>query len=164
MARVRHSTSAGLLLHGRGRSGQPLVFLAHPGGPFWSHRDEGTWGIPKGEYDEATEDAWTAARREFAEEIGIPAPPGEPQDLGVAVQPSGKRIRTFALEVTGDPTTISFVASNTFDLEWPKGSGRLRAFPEIDRAQWFDLATARVKALSGHVPIIETLAGRRGWT
>ena len=152
-----------MLLYGLDPSGEAVVFLAHPGGPFWARRNAGAWSIPKGEYDALTEDPWLAAQREFAEEIGIPVPSGVPIDLGEAVQPSRKRVRTFAVEVP-DPAAVVFVASNEFELEWPRGSGRIRRFPEVDRAQWFDLATARVKVLSGQLPIIEALADREGWT
>lgn len=162
MVQQRHVTSAGVLLHGRHPEGHPVVFLAHPGGPFWVRRDAGAWSIPKGEYDALTEDPWLAAQREFVEEIGVPVPPGVPLDLGEAIQPSRKRVRTFAVEVA-DPAAVTFVGSNIFELEWPKGSGRIRQFPEIDRAEWFDLATARVKVLTGQLPIIEELAARQAW-
>jgi predicted NUDIX family NTP pyrophosphohydrolase len=157
VAERRHLTSAGILAHTRNDSGDPLVFLAHLGGPFWAHRDSGAWGIPKGEFDEGSEDPLVAARREFAEEIGVPAPDGEVTDLGTHVQPGGKRVRTFALEVAS-PESLTFVSSNLFDLEWPRGSGVIRQFPETDDAAWFDLTTARVKLLSGQVPILDTFA------
>lgn len=155
MAERRHPTSAGILAHARDAQGEPLVFLAHLGGPFWAHRDEGAWGIPKGEFEEGVEDPLAAARREFAEEIGVPAPDGQVSDLGTHVQPSGKRVRTFAIEVA-TPDSVRFESSNLFDLEWPRGSGVIRQFPETDAAAWFDLATARAKLLSGQVPILDT--------
>lgn len=157
MAERRTRTSAGILAHARDPGGQPIVFLAHLGGPYWEHRDDGAWGIPKGEFVEGTEDPLTAARREFAEEIGVPAPEGEIVDLGTHVQPGGKRVRTFAVEVRSSDV-LAFVSSNLFDMEWPRGSGLLRQFPEIDRAAWFDLATARRKVLTGQVPIIDTFS------
>jgi len=153
----RHPTSAGILAHGTDDEGAALVFLAHLGGPFWAHRDEGAWGIPKGEFDEGSEEPLAAARREFAEEIGMPAPDGEVVDLGTHVQPGGKRVRTFAVEVAS-PDALAFVSSNLFDLEWPRGSGVIRQFPETDRAAWFDLETARTKVLKGQVPILDTFA------
>jgi predicted NUDIX family NTP pyrophosphohydrolase len=146
-------TSAALLLHRRGAAG-PEVFLGHMGGPFWGHRDEGAWSIPKGLYDPALEDPLDAARREFAEEIGIVAPGGEVVDLGEFVQPSGKRVRTFAQEVH-EP--VAFVGSNYFELEWPRGSGVIAAFPEIDRADWFPIDAARAKVVGGQVPILDAL-------
>lgn len=147
-------TSAALLLHRAGPDG-PEVFLGHMGGPFWGHRDDGAWSIPKGLFDPAHEDALAAARREFAEEIGVEAPPGDVVDLGECLQPSSKRVRTFAQRVD-EP--VEFVASNHFELEWPRGSGVIRSFPEIDRAAWFSLGEARRKVVGGQVPILDRLA------
>ena len=144
--------SAALLAYRRGPDGL-AVFLAHMGGPFWAHQDAGAWSIPKGLYDPAAEDPLAAARREFAEEIGTAAPLGETADLGEFRQRSGKLIRAFAVAVTGD---VQFVVSNTFDLEWPRGSGRMQSFPEIDRAQWFDLPTARRKMSPGQLPLLDS--------
>jgi predicted NUDIX family NTP pyrophosphohydrolase len=131
------------------------VFLGHMGGPFWESRDAGGWSIPKGEYDAAAEDPMDAARREFAEEIGVPAPEGDLIDLGVHVQPSGKHIRCFAVAAQ---ESVRYVASNEFTLEWPRRSGVVRSFPEIDRAEWFTLAEASYKLVSGQVPILGALA------
>jgi predicted NUDIX family NTP pyrophosphohydrolase len=130
------------------------VFLAHMGGPFWARRDDGGWSVPKGEFDPEAEDPARAARREFAEEIGVAAPDGPMLDLGTHPQPSGKRIRAFA--VRADPT-LQFVASNTFALQWPPGSGRVEHFPEVDRAQWFGADAARRKLVPGQVTILEAL-------
>lgn len=139
------------------------VLLGHMGGPFWESKDAGAWSIPKGEYDPAAEDPMQAARREFAEEIGVPAPDGELIDLGDHLQPSGKRIRCFAVVAQ---ESVRFVGSNEFALEWPRGSGIVRSFPEIDRAQWFGLAEATRKLVSGQVPILgaltQELKSRRG--
>ncbi len=154
---MRARTSAGLLAHRIDPSGEVWVFLGHMGGPFWARRDVGGWSIPKGEYDPGEEQPFDVARREFAEEIGVPAPRGEVIDLGVAVQPSGKRVRTFAVPAD---ESLGFVASNEFELEWPRGSGVVRRFPEIDRAQWFPLAQARTKVVSGQVPILDALRAR----
>jgi predicted NUDIX family NTP pyrophosphohydrolase len=148
-------TSAALLAFHRADSGEVRVFLGHMGGPFWESKDDGGWSIPKGEYDAVTEDPMQAARREFAEEIGVPAPEGDLIDLGVHVQPSGKRIRCFAVAA---PESVRYVASNEFTLEWPRYSGIVRNFPEIDRAEWFPLAQARHKLVPGQVPILTTLA------
>jgi predicted NUDIX family NTP pyrophosphohydrolase len=132
------------------------VLLVHMGGPFWRHRDAGAWSIPKGEH-EPGEDSLSAARREFEEETGIGAPPGEPIDLGVARQAGGKLIHAWATEADVDVTEI---VSNTFELEWPKGSGTVREFAEVDRAQWFDLAGARERIVQGQVPLLDTLRER----
>jgi len=132
------------------------VFLGHMGGPFWQSKDDGGWSIPKGEYDAAAEDPMQAARREFAEEIGVPAPEGDLIDLGVHRQPSGKHIRCFAVAVA-TPESVRYVASNEFTLEWPRYSGIVGSYPEIDRAEWFPLAEAERKLVSGQVPILKTL-------
>lgn len=153
------TTSAGLLAHRLDPSGRIEVFIAHMGGPFWSHRDLAAWSIPKGEYEAAQEDPFDVARREFAEEIGIAPPDGEVIDLGVCRQPSGKRIRTFAVAATAP---LAFVASNTFELQWPPGSGVIREFPEVDDAQWFDLRTAALKLVPGQVPIVDALRAALG--
>jgi predicted NUDIX family NTP pyrophosphohydrolase len=132
--------------------------LAHMGGPFWASRDRGAWSIPKGEY-EPGEEALAAARREFVEELGQEVPAGEELELGEVTQAGGKRIRAWALE--GD-IDVSRITSDTFEMEWPPGSGRRRRFPEIDRAGWFDLAAARGKLVKGQVPLIDLLAARLG--
>lgn len=147
-------TSAALLAYRHDAAGRIEVFLTHMGGPFWAHRDLAAWSIPKGEYDAGTEDPLAVARREFREEIGVAAPVGGVIDLGECRQPSGKRIRTFAVP-TAEP--LAFVSSNTFTLEWPRGSGHLREFPETDDAQWFDLPTAAAKLVPGQVPILDAL-------
>jgi predicted NUDIX family NTP pyrophosphohydrolase len=133
--------SAGLLLH-RFRDGQPEVLIAHMGGPFWAKKDERAWSIPKGEYDDSDEEPLAAARREFEEELGSPPPDGNAIPLGEVKQSSGKLVVAWAVEGDFDPTKIE---SNTFTTEWPPRSGRTAEFPEIDRAEWVDLATARRK-------------------
>ncbi len=145
--------SAGILLH-RVRDGWTEVLLGHPGGPFWSRRDDGAWTIPKGEYA-AGEDPWEAARREFAEELGRPVPEGPRVDLGEFKQPSGKVLTVFAVRADLD---ITDVRSNTFALEWPRGSGRMREFPELDRVSWMPLTEARVKLLRGQRGLLDRLA------
>jgi predicted NUDIX family NTP pyrophosphohydrolase len=149
--------SSGLLLFRRGERGVE-VMLVHMGGPFWSRKDAGAWSLPKGEH-EAGEDSLAAARREFAEELGQPAPAGPAIELGALRQRSGKLLRAWALEADLD---VSEQHSNTFELEWPRGSGRLRRFPEVDRAEWFPLAAAREKLLGGQVPLLELLLERIG--
>lgn len=141
----------------RRTTSQLEVLLVHPGGPYWKRRDEGAWSIPKGEI-EAGEDAGVAARREFAEETGIPvAGPLEP--LGEIRQRGGKRVIAFAVE--GD-LDIQVVKGNTFEIEWPPKGGKMQTFPEIDRAEWFDLAVARAKILESQRPLLERLAGLAG--
>jgi predicted NUDIX family NTP pyrophosphohydrolase len=145
--------SAGLLLY-RTTHGDLEVMLVHMGGPFWQRKDAGAWSIPKGEYD-PSEQPLAAARREFAEETGLVVALGEPIDLGEVRQRSGKLIHAWALQADVDVTEI---ASNSFAMEWPKGSGRMREFPEVDRAGWFDLDAAREKLVKGQVPFLQALA------
>jgi predicted NUDIX family NTP pyrophosphohydrolase len=146
-------TSAGLLPY-RIRAGQLEVLIAHMGGPLWANKDEGAWSIVKGEYG-ADEDAYAAARREFTEETGAPAPQGEALELGEVRQRNGKRVVAWAIESDFDAAQIH---SNTFALEWPPGSGRQQEFPEIDRVQWVDRATARRKLVKGQHELVETLS------
>ena len=151
------TTSAGILLY-RVRDGQPEVFIGHMGGPFWKNKDDRGWSIPKGEYEQ-DEDPLSAARREFEEEIGS-APPGGPAlMLGEVRQSSGKRIVAWAVEGDFDPAAVR---SNTFVMEWPPRSGRKAEFPEIDRAEWFDLTTARRKLVKGQVPFLDALERELG--
>lgn len=145
--------SAGLLLH-RGSGPTLEVLLAHMGGPFWAKKDAGAWSIPKGEYG-PDEDALAAARREFAEELGSPAPEGVAYvPLGDIRQQNGKVVTAWA--VAGD-LDVSTVVSNTFSLEWPPRSGRTQDFPEVDRAEWFDRATARTKVVAAQVEFLDRL-------
>lgn len=144
--------SAGLLLY-RSAHGAVEVLIGHPGGPFWANKDDGAWSIPKGEYAEG-EDPWQVAVREFGEEVGSPAPAGPRTELGTITQPSGKVLTVFAVAGTLD---ITGAHSNTFELEWPKGSGRIRTFPEIDQVGWFRVDDARVKLLKGQVPFLDRL-------
>ena len=129
--------SAGVLLYRQ--TPQIEVFLGHMGGPFWEHRDEGAWGIPKGLVDEG-ETLIDAAVRECYEEVGFKVDPKGLTELGFVKMKSGKEVHAWAYEV--EPGTEITISSNTFDLEWPKGSGEIRQFPEVDRASWFDLEQA----------------------
>ncbi|CAM4367596.1 putative NTP pyrophosphohydrolase [Mycobacterium basiliense] len=140
-----------MLLH-RARRGVVEVFIAHPGGPFWARKDAGAWSIPKGEYTD--EDPWPAAQREFCEEIGVPVPDGPRIDLGQVKQPGGKVVTVFAV---GCELDIAEVCSNTFELEWPKGSGTWQEFPEVDRVGWFPVAQARAKLLMGQREFLDRL-------
>jgi predicted NUDIX family NTP pyrophosphohydrolase len=149
----RPNVSAGILAYRRGKLGLE-VLLVHPGGPLWRKKDDGAWSIPKGEID-ASEDPEQAAHREFAEELGPTASIGPLQALGEIRQRGGKRVIAFCGEGDFDPTML---ASNTFEIEWPPRSGRRQAFPEVDRAEWFDLETAKTKVLSGQIDLIDRLA------
>ncbi|HEY9306041.1 MAG TPA: NUDIX domain-containing protein [Mycobacterium sp.] len=144
--------SAGLLLY-RVRDDVVEVLIAHPGGPFWARKDDGAWSIPKGEYTDG-DDPWVAAQREFEEEIGLLPPAGPRIAFPPLKQPSGKVVTAFAVQ--GD-LDLAEAHSNTFDLEWPKGSGRIQSFPEVDRVGWFPVAQARAKLLKGHRPFLDQL-------
>ena len=146
--------SAGLLLYRRGNQDDEIVLevlLAHMGGPFWAHKDDGAWSIPKGEY-ESGEDPFIAAKREFEEELGSAPPMVVYRDLGSVSQPGGKLVTAWAAEADFDAADV---VSNTFELEWPRGSGRMRSFPEIDRASWFTPEVARVKLVRGQQQFID---------
>jgi len=136
----------------RREAGAWQVLLVHPGGPFWRRRDAGAWSIPKG-LVEADEDLAAAALRELREELGD-APAGALAPLGRIRQRGGKEVCAFAMEADFDPAALR---SNTFELEWPPRSGRMQAFPEVDRAAWFDLHTARGKILEAQRPFIDRL-------
>jgi predicted NUDIX family NTP pyrophosphohydrolase len=143
--------SAGVLLY-RFSGGQLEVMLVHPGGPFWKNKDDGAWSIPKGIFDE-NEDALSAAKREFEEETGFSVD-GEFIYLGELRQPSKKIVHAWAIERDIDVTLIN---SNTFSVEWPKNSGILREYSEIDKGDWFDVETARRKILKGQAGFIDKL-------
>ncbi len=145
-------TSAGILLWRR-RDGRLEVLLAHPGGPLWAKKDHGHWTIPKGEV-EPGEELTAVARREFGEETGHPLPDGELVDLGEIRQKSGKLVLGFGVQ--GDIDAASAV-SNTYDMEWPPRSGRVQAFPEIDRVEWFGMDEARARLKAAQVPFLERL-------
>lgn len=147
--RARSKKSAGVLLYRKGR-GAMEVFLVHPGGPFWARKDEGAWSIPKGEFGDG-EDPLEAAKREFQEETGFAAT-GEFVALDPVRQPSGKTVYVWAAQGDIDPGAIR---SNTFSIELPKGSGKMREFPEVDRAGWFSLDAARRKILKGQVAFLD---------
>lgn len=145
--------SAGLLVY-RLTGKQPEVLLAHPGGPFWAKKDMGAWTVPKGEY-ETYEDPLAAAKREFEEEIGQPAPNGEMVALGEFKRKDGKIITAWAVQGNLD---VSQVKSNTFNMEWPPRSGRKQEFPEIDRAEWVSISQAPQKLNTGQAVFITRLA------
>lgn len=143
--------SAGLLVY-RLKENATEVFLVHPGGPFWKNKDEGAWSIPKGEYGE-DEDPLEAARREFTEETGFGIS-GNFRKLSPVKQKGGKEILAWAVEADFDSENI---ISNTFEMEWPPRSGKMQAFPEIDRAGWFSIVEARGKINPGQLGLLEEL-------
>ena len=153
-ARMASKRSAGLILHRRNTDGEIEVLLVHPGGPFWAGKDAHAWSIPKGEYDEG-EVAETVALREFEEELGSPPPQGPRLFLGEFGQSGRKRISAWALE--GD-FAATHVVSNTFELEWPSGSGQVRVYPEVDKAAWWTIDSARTKLHKGQAPLLDALA------
>ncbi|HWF08264.1 MAG TPA: NUDIX domain-containing protein [Bryobacteraceae bacterium] len=143
--------SAGILLFRRKPDLE--VFLVHPGGPFWAKKDLGAWSIPKGEYAEG-EEPLIAARREFEEETGT-ALSGKFLALGEIKQAGGKIVDAWALEHDLDAAAVR---SNTFEMEWPARSGRMRAFPEIDRAAWFSVSAAAEKLIPAQAAFVVRLA------
>jgi len=144
--------SAGILLYKK-ENGQFQVFLVHPGGPFWAKKDRHVWSIPKGLL-EPGEDAWHAAIREFKEETGFEIHPVKPLALAPVKLKSGKIVNAWAVEGQVDAGRLK---SNTFELEWPPHSGRLQAFPEIDKGAWFDCATAKEKINAQQAHFIDEL-------
>ncbi|HET6703462.1 NUDIX domain-containing protein [Amycolatopsis sp.] len=144
--------SAGLLLY-RGRGEDVEVLLGHMGGPFWAKKDAAAWSLPKGELD-PDELPEKAARREFEEELGLPAPDGEYVSLGEVKQSGGKVVTAWAVEADLDPAAV---VPGTFAMEWPPRSGRQQEFPEVDRVAWFSLDVAREKLLKGQLPFLDRL-------
>lgn len=130
------------------------VLLAHMGGPFWQRRDDGAWTLPKGEYL-PDEQPLAAARREFQEELGLPPPEGVVTELGIVRQSGGKQVTAWAIEGDLDPRDV---VPGTFEMEWPKGSGQLRLFPEIDRVAWFGLDVAGAKLVTAQHTFLDRLA------
>lgn len=145
--------SAGILLYRRGPSGVE-VWIGHMGGPFWARKEAHAWSVPKGEYLPGEEEPLAAALREFAEETGTAAPAADYVLLCSFRQSSKKTITVFTAEADSAPEQIS---SNTFALEWPKGSGRIREYPELDDAGWFGEAEARSKLVKGQAPVLAAL-------
>ena len=148
--------SAGIILY-RMHGATLQVLLAHPGGPFWRHRDHGAWMIPKGGVEKG-EDAAACAIREFEEELGT-RPQGTPRFLCRIRQTGGKVVDAFALEGDLDATAI---VSNDFTMEYPPKSGELRSFPEIDAAAWYGLDEARARILPSQSPILDALEADLG--
>ena len=145
---------AGLLLYRRGNQDDEIsleVLLGHMGGPFWARKDHCAWSTPKSEH-EAGEDPVDGAKREFKEELGSAPPLVMYRDLGSIRQPGGKPVTVWAAEADLD---AAGAVSNTFQSQWPRGSGRMRSFPEIDTASWFPVEVARVKLARGQQPLID---------
>lgn len=148
--RMTPKRSAGLLVWRRTDAG-PEVLIAHMGGPLWAKKHERAWSIPKGEY-EPDEEPLAAAYREFTEELGAPAPSGEPVALGEVTQRNGKTVTAWAIEGDFDAADI---VSNIFEMEWPPRSGRRQHFPEVDRAGWFDPDTARTLLVAAQAEFLD---------
>jgi predicted NUDIX family NTP pyrophosphohydrolase len=152
--------SAGVLLY-RENAGSLEVLLVHPGGPFWARKDDGAWSVPKGEFTDE-EDPLEAAKREFEEETGFRVQ-GDVVPLSPIKQPSGKVVHVWAVQGDLDAKAIK---SNMFSMEWPRNSGVIREFPEIDRADWYRLSKAKRKLLPGQVGFLDQLVdklGRESW-
>jgi len=153
---VSREISAGVLAWRRGLAGVEFL-LVHPGGPFWARKDEAAWSIPKG-LVEPGEEGWAAAAREFAEELGQPIT-GDPEPLSPCRTPGGKLIVAWLVEADLD---LAELRSNLFEMEWPRGSGRMRSFPEVDRAAYLAIEDARWKIHRGQRPILEEALARLG--
>jgi predicted NUDIX family NTP pyrophosphohydrolase len=149
--------SAGLLIY-REIHDRIEIFLVHPGGPLWAMKDEASWSIPKGEFEDG-EDPLEAAKREFSEETGFEVPKGKPLPLEPVKQSSRKIVHAWYLKGDVDASEIH---SNMFELEWPPKSGKIQEFPEVDRAAWYSLGEAKFKIHAGQVPIIEQLEQELG--
>ena len=148
---MAHKKTAGLLLY-RIRDAAVEVFLVHPGGPFWVKKDEGAWSIPKGEFAD-DEQPLSAATREFQEETGF-SMEGNFMALAPLKQRSGKLVYAWALEGDCDAGAIK---SNLFSMEWPPRSGKRQEYPEVDRASWFTLESAKRKIVPGQIAFLEEL-------
>ncbi|WP_431046140.1 NUDIX domain-containing protein [Streptomyces sp. P1-3] len=145
--------SAGVLLYRR-TGPDTEVLLGHMGGPFWARKDARAWSLPKGEYQPDQEEPEAAARREFAEELGLPPPAGDWAALGSVRQTGGKVVTVWAVEGDLDPR---LVVPGTFELEWPPRSGRLQRFPELDRVAWWGLDQAREKIVAKQQVFLDRL-------
>jgi predicted NUDIX family NTP pyrophosphohydrolase len=148
--------SAGILVY-RKKNGKIEVFLGHPGGPFWAKKDDAAWSIPKGEYAEG-EDAFEAAKREYREEVGHPAPDGDYLPLG-KINASGKHVTAWAVEKDIGDIEIK---SNMVTIDWPPRSGNKMEIPEIDRAEWFEISAALIKVYAGQRELLHRLAEHLG--
>ncbi len=144
--------SAGLLMFSETINGLK-VFLVHPGGPFFSNKDDGFWGIPKGLIEE-NEELLAAANREFEEETGI-KPSGKLFPIGTVVQSNNKEVHAWAFKTENDkPIEIT---CNTFEMEWPPHSGKRQKYPEVDKGEFFTIEEAKMKMYSAQHPFLERL-------
>ena len=146
--------SAGILLY-RFHNNLTEVLLVHPGGPFWAKKDLGAWSIPKGEFGPG-EDPLDAAIRELEEETSIKAE-GNFIELTPVKQKSGKLVYAWSLQKDIDPAAVK---SNSFEMEWPPKSGKVKSFPEIDKAAWYTMDEARKKIVDGQIPLINELEAK----
>ena len=144
--------SAGILVY-RYQNFQIELLLVHPGGPFYVKRDLGVWSIPKGEYEDG-EDPCKVAKREFQEETGNVLTSERMIPLTSVKSKGGKILHVWATEGEFEN---AFISSNHFELEWPPRSGKLQSFPEVDKAEWFSSADARLKIFPYQIPIIDQL-------
>ena len=153
--------SAGILLF-RVIGGGPAfeVLIAHMGGPYWARKTEGAWSIPKGEFDPDAESPLEAARREFAEELGVPAPDVDYAELGIFPYGSGKRVVVFVAD--GSAFAPEAYTYGTFELEWPPRSGRMAEFAEVDEARWVAADEASALLVKGQRAALEALAKHLG--
>lgn len=151
MSKTASKRSAGILPY-KIVNGRLQVLLVHPGGPFWAKKDEGAWSVGKGEYGD-DESPFDAAVREFEEETGH-RPVGTFVPLAPVKQPSGKVVTAWAVDDCWD---LSGFRSNKFSMEWPRGSGKMAEFDEVDRVEWLDIKTAAVKILPGQLPFLDQL-------
>ena len=147
-------TSSGILLYRLGGE-DPEVLIAHMGGPYWAAKDDAAWSIPKGEYDPDAESALDAALREFAEELGVPAPDVPYAELGTFAYSSGKRVTVFVADGAG--FSLDELEFGEFEVEWPPRSGRMQSFPEVDRADWTPLDVARERLVKGQRAALDAL-------
>ena len=152
--------SAGILLYRVLGGGAPQVLIAHMGGPFWAKKSEGAWTIPKGEFDPDVESPLDAAKREFAEELGVAAPDGDYAELGTFAYSSGKRVVVFVGD--GADFTPGSFTYGTFETEWPPRSGRRAKFPEVEDARWIAADEASALVVKGQRPAIDALVSRLG--
>ena len=146
-------TSAGIVLFREEDAKRLEVLIVHPGGPYWASKDDGSWSIPKGEF-EAGEDPFAAAEREFVEEVGFELPRSEARSLGEIRQASGKRVVAWAVRGDIDPRLAT---STSIEMEWPPNSGKLHSFPEVDRVAWFGTDEAKTKLVRSQTPFIDRL-------
>ena len=144
--------SAGIILH-RKKNRVLEIMLVHPGGPFWAKKDVGVWSIPKGEFDEE-EDALAAAKREFEEELGRKVTSEQFIELSPVKSKSGKMVHAFAAAEDFDTTNIK---SNLCWIDWPPRSGKKIEIPEVDKAEWFNVETAKKKIIGYQLPLIDEL-------